>query len=82
MQCFKAARLTLAPFGMRVTVRYDKHPVANLLWAILCGWEMALGYLVAGVLSCITVIGIPMGIQSFKMMQLAFLPFGATVRRM
>ena len=80
LQCFKAAKLTFAPFGKRVTVQFDKHPVANLLWAILAGWEMALCYLVSGILCCITIIGIPMGLQSFKLMKLAFLPFGATVK--
>lgn len=79
-QCFKAAKLTFAPFGKRVDTQYSKHPVANLLWAILIGWEMALGYLLAGVICCITVIGIPLGLQSFKLMKLAFLPFGATVK--
>ena len=79
VQCFKAATLSFAPFGKRVEVHYDKHPVANLLWAILCGWEMALLYLGAGVMCCITIVGIPMGLQAFKLMKLAFLPFGATV---
>ena len=78
-QCFKAAKLTFAPFGKRVNVQFDKHPVANIIWAILLGWELALGYLVSGLLCCITIIGIPMGLQSFKLMKLAFLPFGATV---
>ena len=79
-QCFKAAGLTFAPFGKRVIIKFDKHPVANLVWAVLAGWEMALGYLIAGVICCITVIGIPVGLQSFKLMKLAFLPFGATVK--
>ena len=79
-QCFKAATLTFAPFGKKVTLQYDKHPVANVLWAILLGWEMALGYLLAGVICCITIIGIPLGLQSFKLMKLAFFPFGATVK--
>ena len=78
-QCFKAAKLTFAPFGKKVTCNFDKHPVANILWAIFFGWEMALGYLAAGVICCITIIGIPMGLQAFKLMKLAFLPFGSTV---
>ena len=81
MQCFKAAGLTLAPFGKTVSVQFDKHPVANVLWAILFGWEMALGYLVSGLLCCVTIVGIPLGLQAFKFMKLAFLPFGATVQR-
>ena len=67
------------PFGKQVEVHFDKHPVANLLWAIFFGWEMALGYLVSGVLCCITIVGIPLGLQAFKLMKLAFLPFGARV---
>lgn len=81
LQCFKAAKLTFAPFGKQVCVHFDKHPVANLLWAIIAGWEMALGYLVSGVICCITIIGIPVGLQAFKIMKLAFLPFGAKVER-
>ena len=79
VQCFKAAGLSFAPFGKRVEVHYDKHPIANVLWAVFLGWEMALLYLMAGVVCCLTIVGIPMGLQAFKFMKLAFLPFGATV---
>ena len=78
-QCVKASKLTFAPFGKKVTCNFDKHPVANIIWAVLAGWEMALGYLFSGIICCITIIGIPLGLQSFKLMKLAFLPFGATV---
>ena len=78
-QCFKAAKLTFAPFGKQVEVHFDKHSIANILWAIFVGWEIALGYLCSGVLCCITIIGIPLGLQAFKLMKLAFLPFGARV---
>lgn len=78
-QCFKAAALTFAPFGKRVTVHFGRHPIANLLWVILFGWEMALGYLLSGIFCCVTIIGIPLGLQAFKMTKLALLPFGATV---
>ena len=80
-QCFKAAKLTFAPFGKKVDTHFDKHPVANILWAVFFGWEMALGYLFSGVACCITIIGIPMGLQAFKLMKLAFLPFGSTVSK-
>ncbi len=81
LQCFKVARLVIAPFGKRIVTNFDKHPVANLLWALLLGWELAIGFLIAGLLNCITIIGIPMGLQSFKLMKLAFLPFGATIQK-
>lgn len=79
-QCFKAAKLTCFPFGKRVISDFSKHPIANLLWVIFAGWGMALGYLTSGIACCITIIGIPFGLQSFKMMQLALFPFGAKVQ--
>ena len=79
LQCFKAARLCLAPFGKKVELNYSKHPIANVIWAVLAGWELALLYLCAGIANCITVVGIPSGIQCFKMMKLAFFPFGAKI---
>ena len=80
-QCFKAAELTFMPFGKTVECNFDKHPIVNIIWVLLIGWEMALGYLFSGLLCCVTIIGIPLGVQSFKMMKLAFLPFGATVKK-
>ena len=79
LQCFKAARLSLAPFGKHVQLHFASHPIANVIWAILAGWEMALLYLFAGVFNCVTIIGIPSGLQCFKMMKLAIFPFGAQI---
>lgn len=79
LQCFKFAKLTLVPFGTHVALHPGKHPIANILWAVICGWEMALTYAVLGVLCCITIVGIPNGMVSFKLVKLAFLPFGARV---
>ena len=76
IQAFKMAGLTLTPFGK--TVQYGGgvgSALANILWVVLVGCWMALGYLGAGVLNCITIIGIPFGIQSFKMAKLALWPF-------
>ena len=81
LQCFKAARLTFAPFGKVVRSSFDKHPIANVLWAVFVGWEMALGYLFGGIICCITIVGIPIGLQAFKLMKLAFLPFGASIEK-
>ena len=80
LQCFKMAALSFAPFGKKVKLGFPKtYPIVNVIWAVLFGWEMALGYALAGVANCVTIIGIPSGIQSFKMMALAIFPFGATV---
>ncbi len=80
VQCFKAAKLSFWPFGKQVDLNFGEHPIANILWAIFGGWEFAIAYLVLGILNCITIIGIPCGIQCFKFMKLAIFPFGATVK--
>jgi uncharacterized membrane protein YccF (DUF307 family) len=55
----------------------------NLLWLVLCGFWMALGYAVAGVVCCLLVVTIPFGIASFRIAGYALWPFGreAVVRR-
>jgi len=81
VQCFKIAKLALCPFGKEIS--YDGTGVgsflANLLWIIFCGWELALGAAAQGILFSITIIGIPFGIQCFKFARLALMPFGARV---
>jgi uncharacterized membrane protein YccF (DUF307 family) len=47
---------------------------------IFAGWELAAGYLFASLLCCVTIVGIPFGLQGFKLMTLAFCPFGAEVK--
>ena len=79
-QCFKFAKLSLAPFGKKVKLNFGKHPIANLFWLIIFGWGMFLGYLAAGIACCITIIGIPAGLQAFKFSILALAPFGAKVK--
>ena len=78
VQCFKIGWLSLAPFGKEVVTDYARHPVANVIWVIIGGWEMALAYLFIGIINCITIIGIPRGIQCFKIMKIALFPFGST----
>lgn len=78
-QCFKFATITLSPFGKEVELDFGKHPVMNVLWFVLFGWEMFLVYILNGILLCITIIGIPFGIQAFKFGKLAIFPFGAKV---
>ena len=80
MQCFKIAGLSLWPFGKEVV--YDgggMSLIVNIIWLIISGLPLALGLLMSGLLLCITIIGIPFGMQSFKLAQLALMPFGARV---
>ena len=50
--------------------------LGNLLWLIFGGILVAVEYIIAGLLLCITIIGIPFGLQAFKMASLALWPFG------
>lgn len=79
-QCFKFAEIVLTPFGKNVQLNFDKHPIANIIWAIFVGWEMALGYLAIAVFFAVTIIGIPFALQWIKLAQLALLPFGARIK--
>jgi uncharacterized membrane protein YccF (DUF307 family) len=55
--------------------------VLNIIWLVLCGWWMALLYLLAGVLMCLLIITIPFGLQAFKLAGFMLWPFGRTVVR-
>lgn len=83
VECFKIAGLVLFPFGREIS--YPAHATGcgsvlfNILWLVVFGWELALGALISGVLMCVTIVGIPFGLQSFKLAQLSLMPFGAEI---
>lgn len=80
IQAFKMAGLTLSPFGSRVIYGPGLgSTLANLIWLLLGGWWLSLLYFLAGLTNLITIIGIPFGMQSFKMAKLALMPFGSTI---
>ena len=78
-QAFKLAKLSFFPFGKTVKTNFGKHPIANIIWIIFGGLPLAISFLFAGIVWCITIIGIPFGKQCFKLATLALTPFGATV---
>lgn len=51
----------------------------NLIWILTGGWVTALGFLIVGVLCYVTIIGIPIGRQAFKMASLTLAPFGKEI---
>ena len=53
--------------------------VLNLLWLVLSGFWMFLAYMVVGVLWCITVIGIPLGLANFKLIPISLFPLGQDI---
>ena len=82
LQCFKLAGLALNPFGKEVV--YEGGPVSfiiNVIWFLLSGLEIAVTNLALGIILCITIVGIPFGMQFFKFAGLAIRPFGASVRK-
>jgi uncharacterized membrane protein YccF (DUF307 family) len=52
----------------------------NIVWLILGGFVVIIAYLLGGILLCLTIIGIPFGIQCFKLAGLALWPFGREIR--
>jgi uncharacterized membrane protein YccF (DUF307 family) len=52
--------------------------ILNVIWLILCGLWMCLGYFLAGLILCVTIIGIPFGIAAFRIGVYALWPFGYT----
>ncbi|MDE6294079.1 MAG: YccF domain-containing protein [Clostridiales bacterium] len=78
-QAFKLARVSFWPFGTEVNKNFGRHPIANVIWIIFGGLFLAIGFIFAGILWCITIIGIPFGKQCFKLAGLAFTPFGAEI---
>ncbi len=72
----------LWPFGKTVVRRTDAgaaSAVGNVLWFIFCGWWLALGHLLTGILLCFTIIGIPLGMANFKLIPVSLLPFGREI---
>jgi uncharacterized membrane protein YccF (DUF307 family) len=79
---FRLAGFVVWPFG-RTTVRAPgagmASSVGNLVWFLVAGWWLALVHVVAGIAFCVTIIGIPFGIASFKLAAVGLFPLGKRV---
>ncbi len=72
----------LWPFGKTVVRRPDAgiaSGIGNVLWFLLCGWWLALMHLVTGILLCLTIIGIPLGLANFKLIPISLHPLGREI---
>ena len=82
-QCFKLAIYALFPFGSdtRQSGSNDSslNLILNIIWLIFGGIWVAINHLIWGLLLSISIIGLPFGLQHFKMMRLAFTPFGREI---
>ena len=78
----RLAAFALWPFGRTVVHRPDSgvgSALGNVIWFVLAGWWLALAHFVTGLLMCLTIIGIPLGVANLKMIPLALLPFGRDI---
>lgn len=80
----RIAMFALWPFGKKVVKRPDAgvaSAIGNFLWFVLCGWWLALLHLLTGILLCVTIIGIPLGLGNFKLIPVSLLPLGREIVR-
>ena len=84
VQLFKLGTYALWPFGHQL-VDGPGQPgclsiVMNLIWILTGWWEIAAIHLLCGLVFCLTIVGIPFGLQHFKMILPAVFPFGKQIR--
>lgn len=83
LQTIKLGVLAIWPFGSRVSANPQSSgclsALMNVIWFFVGGIWIFLTHLFFGILLCITIVGIPWGIQHFKLTKLALLPFGREI---
>lgn len=83
MQTLKMAGLALSPFGKEVRSGERSggclYILMNVIWLFIGGISICLSHLIFGAILCITIIGIPFGLQHFKLAALALSPFGKDI---
>jgi uncharacterized membrane protein YccF (DUF307 family) len=78
----RIALFCLWPFGRTLVRRADAGAgsfIGNVIWFVLAGWWLALGHLITGVLMCLTIIGIPLGLANLKLIPVSLTPFGRDI---
>jgi uncharacterized membrane protein YccF (DUF307 family) len=79
---WRIAGYVLWPFGRTIEARRDFGAgalIGNILWIILVGWWLAIGHLTSGIAMCLTIIGIPLGLASFKLIPISLVPLGVEI---
>lgn len=89
--CWEITKLSLLPYGNEAVHVDDLYPerkngllsaggnLLNILWLVLFGWWLCLTHIAAGIVQCVTLIGIPVGIANFKIAAIALWPVGRRV---
>lgn len=81
---FRLAAYVLWPFGRTVVPKPGAGAgsiIGNVLWFVLAGLWMAISHIVTGLLLCLTIIGIPLGVANFKLAAVAIAPLGKDIVR-
>ena len=79
---FRIANYALWPFGRTIVRRSSAgaaSALGNVIWVIVAGIWLAIGHILTGVLLCLTVIGIPLGVANFKMVPISLVPLGREI---
>jgi uncharacterized membrane protein YccF (DUF307 family) len=79
---FRIALFALWPFGRTVVKRADAgigSGIGNVIWFLLCGWWLTLAHLITGIVQCLTIIGIPLGLANFKLIPVSLMPLGREI---
>jgi len=79
---FRIASYAIWPFGRSVVVRREAgigSVIGNIIWIVLFGWGLALGHLASGIVMCLTIIGIPLGLANFKLIPISLVPLGVRI---
>ncbi|MEU4800962.1 YccF domain-containing protein [Actinosynnema sp. NPDC023587] len=82
LAAFRIANYALWPFGRTVVDRPGAGApslLGNVIWIVVAGIWLAIGHVVSGVLLCVTIIGIPLGIANFKMVPVSLMPLGKEI---
>ena len=78
----RIALFALWPFGRTVVRRSDAgiaSGIGNIIWFLLCGWWLTLLHLITGIVQCLTIIGIPLGLANFKLIPISLMPLGREI---
>ncbi len=79
---FRVGLFALWPFGRMVVAKPGAgagSAIGNVFWFVLAGLWLAIGHAASGVLLCLTIIGIPLGLANFKLIPVSLLPLGKDV---
>lgn len=89
--CWEITKLSFLPYGNEAIHVNELYPeksnillaaggaLLNIVWFILFGWWLCLSHIAAGIMQCLTIIGIPVGITNFKIAAIALWPVGRRV---